>query len=836
MAAAPGCRRHALLLPACGGGFVPFPSMLPGSKDLSMMKLITKLLRVRRKRTACKTASGAVTRVRPGVEPLEERQLLSTNPLPSVAVTVPQPYQTVPCDDPSHPGVALQSGNLVIQGTTSSDTVTVAQVYDKVLQCGELRVSTAHLTPPNWTLQNGILSPSPGTWVQDPDQFFNPTQVSKIYFFGDTGNDAFTNNTAIPCEAYGKGSDCFVGGSGNDILQGGTGPNFIEGGGGNDIFMAGKGDNTFTFAAQDLGSVTITGQANGHHNILDFSNFGPSGITLDLRTTAQQTVHRNLFHVADLQLTLATAGVIQEVQGSAFGDVIHADDYGDIIHGNGGNDTIYGGQGNDSLYGDAGDNTFICIGGGHHVVQGGTGHNTFWVNGTDTTDYSPARDDVEGVSHLHAVDSFMNYWYAEAFIGQHTVWSTKAPLSTVIPYAGNDNGGILPEPLFSGLHNQKGIFAYQDFSMNPLFASAGPTEDDVIQGGVGDCYLMSFLSGLAKTDPNRIRQYVTDLGDGSYAVDFHDANHHDAFVRVDGWLPTVAPGVLQYAQLGKDNALWVAIIEKAWTFYRCYVNPQVTAGMDITINDSGTPGELGTSFAIQETVHWYNSSEFVGQSVASYVNAIAAALNKHQGVVMYGPYDGDAGAPLDPNGNFAPWSDNTPLGPSSKYAHSFQHTYLVDQVGQHNGQLSVLIRDPYANSGNGQGYEWISYITAYNGSLGFTTYDPTQPTILNSSALVLANSGILGGAGAGQAADSVHDSGVLWPQGLAVSLVRPCAAFSDEHRGNYHDHINLMQLDSPGIRGANLLHDPHAHAGPSLDGAVFDVVWAFASCNPSRTD
>ena len=44
---------------------------------------------------------------------------------------------------------------------------------------------------------------------------------------------------------------------------------------------------------------------------------------------------------------------------------------------------------------------------------------------------------------------------------------------------------------------------------------------------------MSTLSSVAKTDPDRIRQSVVALGDGTYCVQFM-RNNQATFVRVDG--------------------------------------------------------------------------------------------------------------------------------------------------------------------------------------------------------------------------------------------------------------------------------------------------------------
>ena len=73
------------------------------------------------------------------------------------------------------------------------------------------------------------------------------------------------------------------------------------------------------------------------------------------------------------------------------------------------------------------------------------------------------------------------------------------------------------------------------------------------QGAIGDCYYMTLMAAIAKVNPDHARQLVCDLGDGTYAVDFKNNNGTDAYVRVDGDLPTWSDGTLAYARFGKGR-------------------------------------------------------------------------------------------------------------------------------------------------------------------------------------------------------------------------------------------------------------------------------------------
>lgn len=120
----------------------------------------------------------------------------------------------------------------------------------------------------------------------------------------------------------------------------------------------------------------------------------------------------------------------------------------------------------------------------------------------------------------------------------------------------------LPEPAVTS-----SAVTYRNFSNRPLFASSGPSANDVRQGDLGDCYYLATLASIAKTDPNLIRKTIVKLNDGTYAVQFARGDNK-VVVRVDADLPTWSSGQLAYADLGAQGSLWVALMEKAYAFFR----------------------------------------------------------------------------------------------------------------------------------------------------------------------------------------------------------------------------------------------------------------------------
>jgi len=105
----------------------------------------------------------------------------------------------------------------------------------------------------------------------------------------------------------------------------------------------------------------------------------------------------------------------------------------------------------------------------------------------------------------------------------------------------------------------------QPFTGLPLFASQGPSYKDISQCQLGDCWLLCGFGTIANSNPNLIRQRVVDFGDGTYGVKLGND-----FYRVDNDLPVAVSGDahLQYTAFGVQNSVWVAILEKAYTYYR----------------------------------------------------------------------------------------------------------------------------------------------------------------------------------------------------------------------------------------------------------------------------
>ena len=267
---------------------------------------------------------------------------------------------------------------------------------------------------------------------------------------------------------------------------------------------------------------------------------------------------------------------------------------GTTVYAGNGNDTIIAGGGNENIMAGSGTDTVIAIGGTRTIVSGGSGLDSFWVDSKVQVSNVTA---AEQKAHMvHTITSFAPLLTANG----HGSYSTVTPPLTL-------NSPSLPDPISDDVSGT----VEKNFSANPLFASGGPTANDVTQVAVADCSFMSAVSGIAAIDPNLIRQSIVALGDGTYVIDYKQlfsgpgGTATDTFVRVNADLPVNSSGQTVYASLGAQNSLWVALMEKAWCFQRPVGGPstpwyQAHVG-HYSMIDGGGPNELFSQLGIPGT-------------------------------------------------------------------------------------------------------------------------------------------------------------------------------------------------------------------------------------------
>jgi hypothetical protein len=281
------------------------------------------------------------------------------------------------------------------------------------------------------------------------------------------------------------------------------------------------------------------------------------------------TSDNDSIYVSESGGTLTITGNGKSQQVAANGEL--------AIWGGDGNDTItvdssvllaariYGGLGKNVLS-DAtrGQATIVSLGGAGDTLTGNALNTSFWADTSDTVNAASTEQSLGGV---HMVSGF---------------------------YGGVSlqlNGPNLADPVSSGAGSTR-------LSSSSFFGLA-PAQEDINQGQVGDCYLLTSLQSLARLQPGSLRQMGVDLGDGTYAIQFK-RNGVTQYVRVDGDLPTASWGGLLYAHPGATGNQWAPIFEKAYAIFRSGQNSYASLNlgfMTAVYNDLGvaaTTITLGT--------------------------------------------------------------------------------------------------------------------------------------------------------------------------------------------------------------------------------------------------
>ncbi len=101
----------------------------------------------------------------------------------------------------------------------------------------------------------------------------------------------------------------------------------------------------------------------------------------------------------------------------------------------------------------------------------------------------------------------------------------------------------------------------------------GINADDVTQGYIGDCYMMSGLSSVAAANPDLIKNAMHDNGDGTVTVRFFEGvgeggRPKQVSVTIDTDLPLDSSGGREYGIARDRGELWVPLMEKAFAKWK----------------------------------------------------------------------------------------------------------------------------------------------------------------------------------------------------------------------------------------------------------------------------
>ncbi len=190
-----------------------------------------------------------------------------------------------------------------------------------------------------------------------------------------------------------------------------------------------------------------------------------------------------------------------------------------------------------------------------------------------------------------------------------------------------DGKWLLGTDLPSSTVSMSGVSAFSvSYSAvsNAVFAATGPSMNDINQGYLGDCYLLSALAEAAKQDPSAIQSMITNNGNNTYGVRFF-INGTAQYVTVNNQLPD---GGTIFNAATND---WASLVEKAYAQVQSSglipTGNTVAAGNSFsTIGNGGAPEytleEITGASAI--TDFYANGSSWVQYVYNNALNAVSA--------------------------------------------------------------------------------------------------------------------------------------------------------------------------------------------------------------------
>jgi Ca2+-binding RTX toxin-like protein len=483
--------------------------------------------------------------------------------------------------------------------------------------------------------------------------------IGNDLLWGDHGYDYIDGGIDSEDRIWGgTENDTLLGSSGNDRVWGEQGTDVLDGGEGNDMLDGGVENDTLSGSA---GRDTLNGG-----DATDDLDGGTEGDLLNGDGAASANPGDDVLKGGDGNDRLNGDGGADSLfgqmnndtlSGGLGQDVLRGGDGPDTVRGGDGKDRLYGGNGADSLFGDnsaddlygeagadsmdggAGEDTLVSIDDATtDTLVGGAGKDSFWADqaGNMFDAVTPSADEAETNTHL--IEAFEN-----------------GPDKTL-------DGDAISEPA--------GGNSSEDFGGRPLFGAAGPQITDITQGALGDCWLLSSLGAALTVTPNVIQQLVVDLGDGTYAVHLEKSIlNNNKFYRVDTDLPVANSGDTdpQFAKLGADDSLWVALVEKAYAIDRGN-DYQALAGDDAwtplgQIGGTGRVNHLSVADAFRDIANlglggvWctQNDQADVDDSVASHCYTITNVTLDGNGdpttIELYNPWGVDGLPVVDANGD-----------------------------------------------------------------------------------------------------------------------------------------------------------------------------------------
>lgn len=198
----------------------------------------------------------------------------------------------------------------------------------------------------------------------------------------------------------------------------------------------------------------------------------------------------------------------------------------------------------------------------------------------------------------------------------------------------------------------------------------GVSFDDVVQGSIANCYMVSAFSALAEANPDLIKNAIKDNGDGTFDVRFFEKDAYGSFkpvtVTVDSDIATDFGTKNKYAKARDGNEEWVTVLEKAYAQWK---------GGYEAIGNGGRSGDVFEALT-GKRANWTSTTYTPADRIYS---SISTAIAAHKPVTA-GTFGKDSGVDYTGTGVYA-W-----------------HAYTVLGASEDNGTKYLQLRNPWGNT------------------------------------------------------------------------------------------------------------------------------------------
>jgi hypothetical protein len=158
----------------------------------------------------------------------------------------------------------------------------------------------------------------------------------------------------------------------------------------------------------------------------------------------------------------------------------------------------------------------------------------------------------------------------------------------------------------------------------PVFESTGPSMNDIDQGALGDCYLLSSLAEVAYQNPTAISSMITDNGNNTYGVRFY-YNGAAEYVTVNNALANGG------SVFNAGTYMWASLVEKAFAQFQA-INLDTGNTVDYgnswsTIGNGGWPDNAleAITGASSLTDYYANGATWYGETFNASLAATSTA-------------------------------------------------------------------------------------------------------------------------------------------------------------------------------------------------------------------